>query len=388
MKAEYPGKERSGIARGKRNLVRLLSYTVIIIFVIEISRILLGIWVAKPVIAKWGVIEKGCWVEALFLRDEILINGSHEGGLSPLTTDGTRVARGAVIAWINTGGMFSKGPEEDALLLEKRLTALLTEEEALVQELKRVNQYLDYRKRNSRKGENVAVVKEDIESLEQEKRHLLRNIKNIREKILKTQAGLKEAIRGNVLVKAPETGYVFFQADNWEGKLTPDHFYALTEDEFRINFHNKPLGKQVKPGAMLAKIINPFNQIVAVVVDPETTGAPQPGKSWWFKTEAGLHKVTIKEIIPLADRKQLLAFDDPGISQRYLPERRARIFVIYRRVEGVTVPVQALYHHEGKTGVKLRKGDGYRLQEVQVLETDGHKAIVTGIDLGTTIMSR
>ena len=111
--------------------MRLLSYTVIIIFVIEISRILLGIWVAKPVIAKWGVIEKGCWVEALFLRDEILTNGSHEGGLSPLTTDGTRVARGAVITWINTGGMFSKGAGRRRPPSEKRLTALLTEEEGL-----------------------------------------------------------------------------------------------------------------------------------------------------------------------------------------------------------------------------------------------------------------
>ncbi len=389
MKSEYSGKERSKFSRSRRNLLKLFGYTVILILLIEIGRITLGIWVVKPVVAQWGVIEKGCWVEALFLRDEIIIKSEFEGNINQKAENGSRIAKGAVIASINTRFGLAMEPDDAAFRLERRLLLLRSEDGALASELKRINNEINFRKNSLLKtSTKTSEIKEDLGSLEQEKRQILRNIKSVREQILKTQVAIKNEMKGFKSVVAPEVGYLFFQYDNWEGKLSPDHFFELSEEEFRNNYHLKSTGNRVKPGAIIAKIISPFTQTIAVMIDTSITGTPKLGDSWGIKTSDGLHSVIIKNIIPMDNRKMILAFDDSGIYQQHIPTRRSKIFIIYRKINGITVPTQALYINGRQTFVKLRKGDGYSLQEVQVLETDGDKAVVEGIDFGTTILSR
>ncbi len=392
MKSEYSGSKRYRAPRGQRNLLKFICFSVVLILVIETGRIFLGIWVAKPVVAQWGVIEKGCWVEALFLREESLITSDLEGGLKQKVENGDRVPRGSVVAYVSPGFGLAAEPDAYLLRLEKRLFTLLSEEEALDLELKRVDKEIQHRteilKKSSLMSSTVKDVKEDLGSLEQEKGQILRNIKSLREQIIKTRVSIKGETRGFKSVLAPDTGYLFFQYDKWEGKLTPDHFSELSEEVFKDNFSLKPVSGRVKIGAIIAKIISPFDQIIAVKADTTIIGSPSKGDFWWLKTNDSLHRVTVKSIIPLAEQGVILAFDDPGIFQQYLPNRRGKIFVIYKKVNGVTVPNQAIIRKEGRTFVKIPKGDGYRLQEVQVLETDGDKVVIEGIDFGTTIMSR
>ena len=388
MKSEYSGSKRYSASRGGRNLLKLICFTVGLILLIEISRIYLGIWVAKPVVALWGVIEKGCWVEALFLREEAVILSDLDGSLKQKIDNGERVSRGSVIAYINSGFGLAAEPDGNLLRLEKRLFTLLSEDEALDIELKRVNKEIEQRNEILKKSPLDSDVKEDLGSLEQEKGQILRNIKTVREKILKTRVTIKGEERGFKSVLAPDTGYLFFQYDNWEGKLTPNHFYELNGEIFQNNFSLKPVSNRAKTGGILGKVISPFDQIIAVKADTAITGAPSKGDYWWFKTSDGLHRVAVRNVTPLAEQKVILAFDDPGISQQYIPNRYGKIFVIYKKVNGVTIPSQALVKKESRTFVKLPKGDGYSLQEVQVLETDGTKVVLEGIDFGTTIISR
>ncbi len=389
MKPEYSDNKRFRVPRNKRNILKLISSTIILILLIETGRIFLGIWVAKPVVAQWGVIEKGCWVEALFLRDETIINSEFEGSINQKVENGERVSRGTVVAYLNTGFGLAAEPDDKMLRMERRLFSLLSEDGALDLELERVNREINLRKDNLKKFPLKAPeIKEDLGSLEQEKKQILRNIKSVREKILKTRVAIKDGMREFRSILAPEAGYIYFQYDNWEGRLTPDRFFELSEEEFRDNFPLKPVGNKAKSGAFLGKIVNPYNQIVAIKANTEIIGTPETGDSWWFKTTDGLHSVTIRKIIPLANQKVILAFEDSGISQQYMPNRRSKIFAIYKKVNGVTIPQQALIKKEHKNFVKMPKGDGYRLQEVQVLETDEDKAVIEGIDLGTTIMSR
>lgn len=389
MKPEYSGNKKFGVPRSKRNLLKLLGYTIILILLIEIGRITLGSWVTKQVVAQWGVIEKGCWVEALFLHDEIVIKSEVEGGLSQKVENGSRVSRGTVVACVNTGPGLAIGPDNRILRLERRLTALLSEDEALNLELKRVNNGIKSRRRNLNKASlNASEIKEDLGSLEKEKQQILRNIKSGRENILRTRVAVKDGMRGFKSIVASKAGYIYFQYDNWEGKLSPDRFFELSEAEFRNNYRLKSAGNRVKIGATLGKIISPFDQLVAVMVDTEITGRPAVGDFWRFKSNDCTHSVIIKNIIPLSNRKVILAFEDTGIFQQYIPNRRVKIFATYKKVGGVSIPTQALYKNKGRTFVKLQKGDGYSLQEVQVLETDGDRAVIEGIDFGTTIMSR
>lgn len=389
MRSEYSGSRRFGLPRSKRNLLKLLCSTVVLILIIETSRIILGIWVAKPVVAQWGTIEKGCWVETLFLRDETLIISDYEGSLKQKVENGDRVPRGAAVAYISTGFGFMTSPDDELLRLERTLSVLLSEDEALGLELERVKKEIDRRKDMLNKFPSKAPeVKEDLGSLQQEKEQILRNTKIIRERILKTRITLKREMRGFETILAPEPGFVYFQYDNWEGKLTPDHLSELSEAIFESNIPLKSTGNRVRPGQIITKIISPFNPIIAVKADTSIIGTPSKGDPWWFKTTGGMHRVTLKNIIPLEDGKVILAFEDPGIYLQYMPNRRDKIFAIYKKVNGVTIPHQALIKMEDRTFVKLPKGDDYSLQEVQVLETDGDKVVVEGIDFGTTIMSR
>lgn len=388
MKSEYSGSERYKLPRSRRNIIRLVCYTGLLVLLIEIGRIILGIWIAKPVVAQWGRIEKGCWVEALFLREEVILNSKSEGNITRKTENGSRIAKGAVIASINTRFGMAVEPGDVALRLERRLLFLRSEDEALAFELKRVNNEIAYRRNVIKSSLKISEIKEDLESLEQEKRQILRNTKSVRDKILRTQVAIKNELNGFQSVVAPEAGYLFFHYDNWEGQLRSDDFFGLSEDEFKTNYALKSTGARVKKGSFLAKIISPFNQMIAILIDTSITGTPKLGDSWWFKINDAQHSVVIKNIIPLANRKMILAFDDPGISQQHMPNRRGKIFTIYRKTHGITVPTQALYKNGRQTFAKLQKGDGYSLQEVQVLETDSDKAVIEGINFGTTILSR
>lgn len=389
MKSEYSGNERLKFTWNRRNLIRLFGYTIILVLVIEIGRIGLGVWTAKPVVARRDIIEKSCWVEALFLREEILLHSEFEGSITQKVENGSRVPRGAVVASINTGSSLTNEPSRTALDLEKRLFLLNNEDRDLALELERVNQEINLKKGNLQKSSlKTSEVNEDLGSLEQEKTQILRNIKIVSDKIHRTQIAVKNELNGFKPVITPEVGYFFFQYDNWEGKLGPDYFFKLSEEEFRNNYSLKSIGNRAKPGAFLGKIISPFNQRIAVMLDTSITGAPKAGDRWEISLSDCTHSVVIKEMVPLAGGKMILAFDDPGVSERYLPNRRSKILLIYRKVEGVVVPNQALYKNAGLTFVKIQKGDGYKLQEVQVLESDGEQAVIEGIDFGTTIMSR
>ncbi|MGD9155152.1 MAG: hypothetical protein PVG90_06605, partial [Bacillota bacterium] len=65
-----------------------------------------------------------------------------------------------------------------------------------------------------------------------------------------------------------------------------------------------------------------------------------------------------------------------------------KIFVVFQRITGVTVPIQALFKREDLTLVRIAGGEGYREKKVAVLAADGDKAVVSGIEAGTLIISR
>ncbi|HYH01849.1 MAG TPA: hypothetical protein VEC37_02005, partial [Bacillota bacterium] len=66
----------------------------------------------------------------------------------------------------------------------------------------------------------------------------------------------------------------------------------------------------------------------------------------------------------------------------------AKLFVVHRRITGVTIPAQAIFEQEGRALVRIAKGDSYREKPVEVLENDGSKAVVAGIEVGTILISR
>lgn len=375
-----------------RKLTSIVGRLLLALLIFEVGRILLGNFSQKPVVAKWDIVEKGCWAEALFLREEMMLKSPAEGVFTASVKEGTRVPRGEVLAIVDTKGNGDNhrtytGTEPELKQLLK-LQTLKWEIQALNSDLLRIQAEIQNQKRISKpKHMGKAQTNEDLIYLEQEKARIIRSIHQARFQAEQLQNKLANRFDTQIPILASDPGYVFYQYDQVETKLTPDHFGDLTENDFNHNYSLKKTGPKIKVGEIYGKIVNPFHQVTAVLVDTTETGVPKLGKSWWLKKNTALTKVMITKQIPLQNGKMIVALDDDAASELQI-NRRSRLFVVYRRTAGVCIPNRALYKENGAEWVKVVKGDGYRLQKVRILESDDNKVIIEGIEFGTTIITR
>ncbi len=394
MKAEYP-KLKSVPNRPKKRwsiggMLRILGRIIIIILLFEVTRNVFSGLLTHPVTAQYGTIEKGFWADALFLRYETVLTASHSGKLVYSAKAGSLVPTGEIIATIDDGTN-ATGPT-DSVPASKQLDQLRRELVSLGQDLNRVNAEMKNKQSllvtQSNRGMNTAQIKQDLNNLEQEKGIILRNINKNNAELRELNATTVNANHDN-LVLATTPGYLFYQYDEWETKLLPADFPQITVADLQRRYSLREVGNSVRTGGMVAKIIDPFNQQIVIRINAKATGIPEVGARWWLKNGEALRRTTVLKVTRIAgDNEYLVALDDPGIGQSILPERRYRVFVVYRRCSGVLIPTQAVFHHQKDPVVRVMKGDGYKEQSIRVIETDGSRAIVEGIDFGETIISR
>ena len=79
-----------------------------------------------------------------------------------------------------------------------------------------------------------------------------------------------------------------------------------------------------------------FRQVILVGIDTTQIPTPEVGGYWWVQTGTGLTKFPIIAVKPQAAERLLVALEDPVFLNNYLPQRRSRIYLVYRRASGVT----------------------------------------------------
>jgi putative membrane fusion protein len=376
------------------NIAKLLGRVFLLVVLLEVGWLFLANILVKPVVAKWGAIEKGCWVEAIYLRNETILTASVSGSLVTRVEDGTKVPRGEILASINSGDSLPETNtawETDSAVQEK-LLSLEKEEQSLQADLNRVQVEVESRRSKFKKAPiqsiKVKEKSEDLLSLQKEKAQIMRSIQTVRSQKSEWQKKSLDQPDKPEFIIAGEPGYVFNQYDNQEGKLTPGQFQELSEGDFQQNYPLKSPDTTVKAGENIGKIVDAFGQIIAVIVNTRQTGVPNQGDNWWIKTADHTYQVPVNCTLPLKNGKMVIGLEDNTLAPDFLSNRRSKIFIVYKRVVGVCIPVQAVFRQGNDTLVKVVKGDGFQQKRVQVLETDGDKAIVTGIDFGTTLISR
>ncbi|HBE76609.1 MAG TPA: hypothetical protein DDW65_02330 [Firmicutes bacterium] len=372
------------------NILRVLGGLLALIFIIELVGILVGNLTIKPVVAKWGTMEKGFWADALFLRDETPLIAPEAGELKLLQSNGIRVPLGEVAAAVTPNDFEST--EQDNSNLQLRLQDLNRDISSLQADLERITREntakkakLGHLPKNSLQGRSI---KEDLTTIEQEKAITLRNIEHDRSEFQSLTTKMNNQKSGKALITVTKPGYLFYQYDDWETRLSPARAHSLTARDFERSYSSRTPDRQVNTGMVVGKIVQPFHQVIAVIANPKQTGIPAPGTSWWYKNGERTYQCPIVKQLQLADDQIIVAMDDAAMLPEYMPERRAKIFVIYKYITGITVPVQALYNKDGRKVVRVVKGDGYKETKVVVRENDGVKAIINGIEFGTTIISR
>lgn len=342
----------------------------------------------QTVVAKWGGIEKGYWTEALFLRKETLLRAPLEGELVIEVNSGTRVPRGELLSYINAEWQ-SVNTSELNLQARMELESLIREEQAFRVDLERIKSEIKETslqlKKSARRSKKAAA---DLEALNREKSRIMDLQKETHAKLLELRHKIHDQLEQQSLVMAPEPGYLFYEYDGWEDKLTPGSFKRIQEDEINRDYPLKKTGKKVQSGQIIGKIIHPFQQVIMITADITKTGWPEPGTNWWMLTSDGLEPLKVLGINRLFQSKAILALEDENLPVAYLPSRRSKIFIIYRKINGVMIPRRSIITKQHLTQVKVLKGDGFEFKKVRIVETDDHNAIVDGLEFGTTIISR
>jgi hypothetical protein len=209
-------------------------------------------------------------------------------------------------------------------------------------------------------------------------------------------AGMDGFSAKTCFINASEPGYLFFQYDGWEERLGLRNDPQLGNADFERDYRPQLTESLVQAGDIIGKIINPFQQWVAIQVTRGETGLPKLGATWWIKTSEGLSPISYQKRFFLPKTNQyILLFEERGINSDSLGDRLTKVYVISRKVFGICIPKHALFKGgRDQTGgdrwyyVKVMKGDELKPQKVRVLETDDSNVIVEGIEFGTVIITR
>ena len=375
------------MARLKR-IIGILGAIVMVIVMIEVGIFLLQGMNTKIVVAKWGNIEKGVWTDALFLREETLIRAPLDGELVITVDSGTRAPWGELLSYIN-GGTQSVNTSELNLRSQMELESLIREEQALRVDLERIKTEIkDMTQQLKKTRKKAKITPADLEVLKKEKLRITGLQRKTHAKLVELRHKIQDQLEQQSLVMAPEPGFIFYEYDGWEDILSPQDYERVKEEDIKREYKLKKPGTQIQRGEVIGKIINPFRQIIVITVDPVKTGIPDPGTDWWMATNNGRKPLKVLWFKPLSKNKAIAALEDHSLPFAYLPDRRSKIFLIYRKINGIVVPRRSIFikHHQNQ--VKVLKGDGFELKNVKIVETDDHNAIVDGLEFGTAIISR
>jgi putative membrane fusion protein len=354
---------------------------------IEVGIFLLRDLNTKVVVAKWGWIEKGYWTEALFLRDETLLKAPLDGELAITVNSGTRVPRGELLSYINAN-LQSVNTSELNITAQMELESLIREEQALRVDLGRIQSEIKeatQQFKKSKKGKNVTV---DLAALRREKSRITELQKETHSKLVELRNKIRDQLEQQSIILANNPGYVFYEYDGWEEQLLPGSFQRIQLEDFNREYKPKKPGTKVQSGELIGKIIDPFRQVVMIPADIAKTGLPDLGTEWWMATADGPQPLKILGVNTLSNSKAIIALEDISLPSIYLPNRRSKIFIIYRKVSGVVIPRQSIISKQNLTQVKVLKGDGFEYKKIRIIDTDDHNAIVDGLEFGSAIISR
>lgn len=367
--------------------LRLLLLILIGVLLIEAGWLLVTDLSNKTVIANWSTIEKGCWVDVLFLRKETVIRANQDGYFYCRHQNGTMVPKSDIVGYL-TADQGKKYSESD-LVKYKVQNSLLNEKNRLEYHLQQVVSRLNELNSGKEVSRKQLLTKSDLPQLKAEQESILADLDRINRQL--TESDIVDLEDGLLeLITATESGFLTLEYDGYESKLQPDDFQKLKFNDFlpKYQLQKVAVGSRVKSGAIVGKIVDPFHQIVAVVVDPRQTGIPKKAEQWEIKIKNNWRKISIIDIITLSSDKMIVGFNLQELEPEFSANRYRKLFLIYRRIAGVSVPVQAVYRKKGQYFVKVAKGNSFFEREINLLESDGQNAIIEGINVGTAVKSR
>lgn len=373
---------------------------IILLFAAEVAWIFFSNIPRQIVIAESGEILKGAWFETVSLREEYLLTAPSDGQLVLGVHSGVVVPFGETIAWVGRNRV--KELSSTIAGQSKRLMILKNELKGLESELKRVNSEMvlinklianpNSQLNGAKQGRKrtLAELRSDYTSQQQVKSEFQASIKENQRLIAKIEQELAEWSKesGIDLIPAANAGIFSIDYDGYETQMQPSSFLTAEEKWFQRSYGLKSSGRKVKKGDIIGKIVYPYSEMLLIKTNSQQVGAVCIGDEWQFKNINGWQKLRIVQMRTLTNGTVILGFENRFNEDSFSPERLQKTFAVYRKYQGTTIPLRALFESDGKTIVKTVSGDSFKEVAVKVVAKDDEKAIVTGIQFGTAIRSR
>ena len=324
-------------------------------------------------LAEIGKIEDKITKETIVIRDEQVIFAKYSGTVKPNTDEGNRIQKGYKVATIykknvdekiekeietlnkdikeikeGSNGILARDIESinediEKIVYKVKLNALNKDIVNLGESKKEIISLVN--KRNSIKNNSVAAV--NLENMESEKEKLENKINKYTEFVL-----------------ANNSGIVSFSADGYEDDLTYDNMDRLSAETLN-NIKNKSNlikeDKKVKAGDPIIKVINNHNFYLAVILDNDEAKKFKVGDIVKFKNDGIELDGKVYDKYKDKNSKNITIFEISQQNRKIYDTRVLEFDIIYKQLEGIKIPKDAIITNDGKKGI-------YRVSETGNVE--------------------
>lgn len=330
-------------------------------------------------IAENGTVEEKITKEAVVIRDEQVIFAEYSGTVKPNTDEGSRIQRGYKVATIYKKDVDEKveteieNLEKEIKDIKKGSNGILSNDiESINSDIEKITNEVQS-KSLSKDIVNLKENKKEIISLVNKKNSIQNN--SVAATNIENMESEKEILENKIdkyteFVLARNSGIVSFNADGFEDDLTYENMDKLNFDILK-NIENKPNlikeDKKVKLGDPILKVINNHNFYLAVVLDNSEFKKFKVGDNVKLANKDIKLDAMVYDKYKDKNSKNIAIFEISQQNRKIYDTRVLEFDIIYKQLEGIKIPKDAIITKDSKKGV-------YRISEtgnVEFVELQG-----------------
>jgi len=359
---------------------------------------------ARPQLAflKVGTLERTYSAKALLVRDETVYNANATGTLRPMTSEGSRVATGGLLAYLTPKNGLSTlsdlndlaqqiaDLQRDLMLRGKGTAARAIFDEAdqnlavLAERIRRLADRSDLTG-VSRISSSIGILIDrrdaDLSTVDFQDARL--------DQLLAKKTSLEQALGlASTSLFASRPGIVAYETDGLEAALPLDCVTAITAADILSRLSTVPKrvdgSKEVAAGVPVLKTIEGPYQYFAMVVQGVDASSFIQEKMQTVRFPSDLAEPIEARVVRSENTESgvLLVLRTDLLVERFADRRTEDVLLVVRTDEGLKVSVSSFvsYDREKKTAVLKVVKDGYvRLADMRVLAADRDEAIVESL---------
>mgnify|MGYP000915475588 CR=1 FL=1 len=373
----------------KSRIVKVVGYIMaIFLIVMIISQIVIKFNVSyKEETALPYSTSRTVAFQAVFIRNEQVIDKNMSGVLSFAVSNGSKVAKNSVVAQAYSSQQ-DINYQTQAKELEKKISSL-KDAQALVgadnSQLDSFNKqisekhliYMDYIQKKD--FSSASDVKNELYSLYIKRDIIKGEINNYNDKIQQVEQELsriKSLIsKSAVPVTSDSPGYFSSSVDGLEGELSKGNLNSITADRVKEIVQNPPSAISGKVG----KLIDDYEWYAVAVVDSSAFAQYHQGAVLSLRSD--IDGITIKALLEkktdLNDGTSLIFFSNDVLNENFASNRVVQFKLIQGDYSGIRITRDALRQNENNEyGVYVRVGTQIFFRKIDIMYWEEEYVVV------------